>query len=706
MRRMLTFSAVLFGAIILLLAGLNFYVHVTLRDAAIGDEIEHMEQQAELRAQEIENSMLSIRFALEKAQLLWQVDGSDPRRMHEHLKSLEQQLAYARAITIVDADGTPLYSSRILPASPANVARREAVAYYLDGGTEKFHIGLPSKNSIDGEWQLPVSIGAYDALGRLSGVIVAILDPRAYSSAFHNAVEDGDYVTLLTADFRLIARSPWLEEEMGNSLLRSTAYQALAAGNAPAISGVFTNPFSGAPRIAAVRRLLDNRLVISSSRWLDTAIANWRSQAIIVGLVSALILLLGTAAITVLALMLAERDNRAEDLARVNRELQEQTSHAERLATVKSEFLATMSHEIRTPMNGVLGMAQALENMPLEPTVREYVAIIRESAESLLGIINDILDFSRLEAGRMKVSPGTVRLSTLLETMTTLFSPACTQKKVAFRIEIDPAAVSSFETDPMRLRQILVNLIGNAVKFTSQGAITLRVGPAILPDERPGIRFEVEDSGTGIAPAAMDSIFERFAQEDASAARQFGGTGLGLAICRRLTTLLGGDIGCESEKGVGSLFWLELPLELPEVNEVDEARNIAAGPVLDTGDRSPRVLCVDDNHVNRRIVETLLRPFCDTLVLAASGAEAVTLARSQSFDAILLDIHMPGMDGVETHHRLRALPGGRYSYIVALTADVVPEALARYEMAGFNAVVAKPVELEKLLKILGLQPRV
>jgi signal transduction histidine kinase/ActR/RegA family two-component response regulator len=697
MRRAILFCVLYVAAVFLPLSSLNHYVHTTLRQAAIAEETGDIERQAEIRAQEIENSLLSIQFALEKIELLWQTDGHDPALMHQHLKRLEDQLPYVRALGLVDSAGTGQFSSRAHPV-PRYSAATQSQFIRLRDSSERFLFSGPSKNTVDGAWQLTMSMAVRHPDGTLKGVIGAIIDPRSYSKAFESAVAEGDYVTLLNRDFAMIARYPWREEDIGK-WRQVDAYDAFASSGQPALSGVFANPFSGEPRIVSVRRLFDDRLVLSTSRSLEHGIANWRSLATIISVISLLVMISGIIALVVGLRVLADRESRARVLSELNADLQEQTARAEKLATVKSEFLATMSHEIRTPMNGVLGMAQALENMPLDATTRDYVGVIRESAESLLGIINDILDYSRLEAGKMRVVPSAIRLSTQLNAMSALFASACAQKKLSLRVEIDPAAPANIETDPARLRQILVNLIGNAVKFTSQGHVLLRVRPATLPGDMPGIRFEVEDTGPGISAAAQSLIFERFSQEDASTSRRFGGTGLGLAICRRLCQLLGGEIGCESQQGRGSLFWFELPVELAEQDE-PPLQPLTAN--TDYRTLRPRVLCVDDNHVNRRIIETLLRPHCEELVLVDSGAAALQAAERGDFDIVLLDIHMPGMDGIETHQRLRSLPQGGRQRIIALTADVVPEAVARYEVAGFDAILAKPVELDKLLAAIGL----
>lgn len=697
MRRAILFSVVCAGAIMLPLSGLNYYVHTSLRQAAVADETGDIVRQGEIRAHEIENSLLSVQFALEKIELLWQSDGTDPERMHQHLKQLEGQLPYVRALGVIDGAGTGLFSSRIHPMPHYSAAGLPAYTGLRDS-RDRFLLTGPSKNTVDGNWQLTLGLAVRHADGSLKGVITAVVDPRSYARAFDSAVAAGDYVTLLTGDFAMIARSPWREEDIG--LRRQVdAYDAFAASGQRAISGIFANPFTREARIVAVRRLFNDRLVLSTSRSLERGIASWRSLSDIISVISLMVILSGAVAVVIGLRSLAAREARSRLLATLNTDLQEQTARAEKLATVKSEFLATMSHEIRTPMNGVLGMAQALENMPLDATTRDYVGVIRESAESLLAIINDILDYSRLEAGKMKVAPSAIRLRTMLDSMSALFASACAQKKLTLRVEIDPAAPAEIETDPVRLRQILVNLVGNAVKFTSSGHIVLCARPATLAGGVVGIRFEVEDTGPGISPAALDRIFERFSQEDASTSRRFGGTGLGLAICRRLCHLLGGEIGCESQQGKGSRFWFQIPVELPEQEE-PQLQLVPANS--DVRIARPRVLCVDDNHINRRIVETLLKPFCEKLVLVGSGAAALQAAERQDFDIVLLDIHMPEMDGIETHYRLRNLPRGAGQRIIALTADVVPEALARYEVAGFDTIVAKPVELDKLLAAIGL----
>lgn len=701
MRQTLHLSAALFGAILILLAGLNYYVHADLRQEAIAAETASRVRQAEIQAQGLENSLQVIVFSLRKLALQWQISGDDGMAMHRHLAETEAELLYVRALSIIDAQGMLVHSSRGHPAPRLDLSTRDNVAYHLGNGADPIHLSGPDRNLTDGRWQFSISMAVRDPGGRLRGILSTVIDPQIYATSFQRAAAPDDNVTLVTQDLRLVSRVPWREDAVGLPLVEADALKGFLNPARKAVSGVFDNPFTGEPRVVAGRRVFDDRLIIVTSRSLAAALQGWRALAVIVGGISVAIVLLGLGAIWFAARILADREAKARALADLNTELVTQKAQAEKAARVKGDFLATMSHEIRTPMNGVMGMAQVLEKMPLNAQARDYVSVIRESAGSLLQVIDDILDFSRIEAGQMRIEITAIRLTSLFDGLQALFAPVFTQKDVAFRTEIAPDAPQMLVTDHLRLRQILMNLVGNAAKFTASGHVILRARPSAAFPGRPGIRFEVEDTGIGIAPEAVDAIFERFAQEDTSTARKYGGTGLGLAISRRLCELLGGRIGCRSEKGTGSCFWVELPLETasheetPVVTVTDNAVPAADGRM--------RVLYVDDNMVNRRIIDVLLKPFGCELALADSGAAGLKLAEQQAFDVVLLDIHMPEMDGFEVLRRLRRLRHGSSQRIVAVTADVVPEAMQRYADAGFDAVVPKPVVIGTLVEAMMIR---
>ncbi|WP_419252021.1 ATP-binding protein [Caulobacter sp. ErkDOM-YI] len=368
---------------------------------------------------------------------------------------------------------------------------------------------------------------------------------------------------------------------------------------------------------------------------------------------------------------------------------------AEAANRAKSTFLSVMSHEIRTPLNGILGMTQAMLQDAIDERQRSRLDIVQRSAESLLAILNDLLDLSRIEAGQMSLEAIAFDMGDLLSGAYAAFTALANKKGLSFTLDIS-AVEGRYSGDPTRIRQIAYNLISNAIKFTESGRVGLKARST-----QDGLELAVFDTGVGIEPEMLNAIFEQFRQADVSINRRFGGTGLGLGIARNLAVLMGGSITVESVPGKGSTFTLLLPI--PRTEEGEPA---AVEPVMDTTEwqRTLRILAAEDNEINRLVLRTLLEPACATLTVVENGQQAVEAWSLQSWDVILMDIHMPVMGGLEASGAIREkerLTGRQVTPIIALTANAMAHQLEDYEQVGITATVAKPIQLAVLFSTLS-----
>ena len=394
--------------------------------------------------------------------------------------------------------------------------------------------------------------------------------------------------------------------------------------------------------------------------------------------------------------LLAKLALREEDLKRAMRDLESARDAANAANVLKTQFLANMSHEIRTPLNGVLAMAEVMAMGDLEAVQRERLQIIRQSGGLLLAVLNDVLDLSKIEAGKLTLISEPFELQPVIASVTESFDVMARNKGLALKVEVEDTAAGWWEGDSDRLPQILGNLLSNAVKFTLQGEVAAHID---INPQSGALRMTVRDTGVGIAPEKLPSLFEKFTQADNSATRRFGGTGLGLAICRELTQMMGGVINVASREGEGSTFVVELPL--PRC----EPMGAVSADAIQAEQDGLRLLAAEDNATNQQVLAAVMESLGIDIHIVPDGKQAVEAWTDCEYDLILMDIQMPVMDGICAAREIRAAErdtGRTRTPILALTANALSHQVEEYMAAGMDGHVAKPIEIAKLYEAISI----